>query len=246
MSRRFSTLFLPDLATSDNLTDRVVVVTDVLRATSTIITALENGATRVIPAVEIPEALARKTALGADCVLGGERGGVIIDGFHYGNSPREFTPEVIAGKTLVLCTTNGTRALAHCRAARQILIGAFINLSTVAQTLADEQDVTVVCSGTNRRITSEDVLFAGALAARLLECSDGWQICDQAAIAYGYWRSFVEATGGMATALATELGKGAGGRNLLRLGYHDDIAFCADIDRIPRLARFNVASWDVT
>jgi 2-phosphosulfolactate phosphatase len=245
MARRLSTLFLPELSDSRELADSTVVVTDVLRATSTIVTALDQGAAKVIPAAEIDEALRLKGELGPECVLGGERGGVIIDGFDRGNSPLEFTPDVIAGRTLVLCTTNGTRAMARCREAAQIFIAAFVNLSKTAEALSQYESISIVCSGTDRRVTSEDVLFAGALAAKVLEGSSGWQPSDQTVIALGYWTEFCRRANGSEAALADELASGAGGRNLKRLGYDDDIRFCAQIDRVPRLARLDPQIWEI-
>src|SRR5580692_7380997 len=116
-----------------DLSGTVCVVFDVLRATSTIVTALANGADAVIPVAEIPEALAAKRAR-PDLLLGGEREGVRIRAdqtggvdFDLGNSPREFTRERVAGRTIILTTTNGSRALRACAGARAVFAGSFLN-----------------------------------------------------------------------------------------------------------------------
>src|SRR5262249_38742437 len=108
---------------------------------------------------------------------GGERGGKRIDGFDLGNSPLEYTRDRLNGKTLVFTTTNGTRAMLHSRQAARILIGAFVNLSALCRELESADAVDIVCAGTDRQITREDVLFAGAVGdelgrSRPRECND--------------------------------------------------------------------------
>ncbi len=124
-----------------SLSGKTVIVVDVLRATTTIIHALSNGATQVLPQPSVESA---RTAF-ADCdgsaLIGGERGGKIVDGFHHGNSPIEYTSEIIAGKTLILATTNGTVAMERCRAANRVLIGAMINVGAVAELVKNEPAV---------------------------------------------------------------------------------------------------------
>src|SRR5215469_17491610 len=119
----------------------VCVVLDVLRATSTIVTALQNGAAAVIPVSEISEALETGRRR-PDVLLGGERKGVKIrtaEGeFDFGNSPREYTPEKVQDKTIVSTTTNGTRALRACEHAKTVLAGSFLNLGATAKFLRDQ------------------------------------------------------------------------------------------------------------
>ena len=161
---------LPALAGRD-LRDTVCVVFDVLRATSTIVTALHNGAKAVIPVAEISEALAiRQKQPGV--LLGGERDGVKIRAgqtggvdFDLGNSPREYTPEMVHGKTIVSTTTNGTRALRACAGAQTVLAASFLNLTVTAQFIRQLQpaQILLVCAGTRENMADEDVLAAGAL-----------------------------------------------------------------------------------
>jgi 2-phosphosulfolactate phosphatase len=166
---------LPALTKRD-LGDVVCVVFDVLRATSTIVTALHNGAKAVIPVAEISEALAiRQKQPGV--LLGGERDGVKIRAnqtgagdFDLGNSPREYTPEKVRGKTIVSTTTNGTRALHACAGAHTVLAASFLNLTATAQFIRQLQPVELllVCSGTRENMADEDVLAAGALCEMLI------------------------------------------------------------------------------
>ena len=124
---------VPTLVEPEQLCGRVAIVIDVLRATTTIIHALAAGAECVIPCLEVEEARQTARKIGPSALLGGERGGVRIDGFDFGNSPTEYVSEKIAGRTIVFSTTNGTRAMLHCRQAAQILIGAFVNRAAVVR-----------------------------------------------------------------------------------------------------------------
>jgi 2-phosphosulfolactate phosphatase len=166
---------LPTLAGRD-LRDTACVVFDVLRATSAFVTALHNGAKAVIPVAEISEALAiRQKQPGV--LLGGERDGVKIRAdqtggidFDLGNSPREYTPEMVRGKTIVSTTTNGTRALRACAGAKMVLAASFLNLTATAQFIRQLQPVQIVlvCAGTRENMADEDVLAAGALGDLLI------------------------------------------------------------------------------
>src|ERR1017187_8958148 len=160
---------LPALAKRD-LRETICVVFDVLRATSTFVTALHNGAKAIIPVSEISEALAIRKKQ-PDVLLGGERNGVKIRAaqtggidFDFGNSPREYTPEKVRGKTIVSTTTNGTRALRACAGAQTVLAASFLNLTATAQFIRRLQpaQIVLVCAGTRENIATEDVLAAGA------------------------------------------------------------------------------------
>jgi 2-phosphosulfolactate phosphatase len=171
-------LFTPaDFAalTRRNLDDALCVVFDVFRATSSMVTAVANGAAAVIPVAEISDALAIRKQQ-PDVLLAGERDGVRIRAaisggvdFDLGNSPREFTREKVAGKTIVTTTTNGTRALQSCSRAKTVLLGSFLNLQATVAFIKRQQPSTllIVCSGTFDQAAYEDVLGAGALCAAL-------------------------------------------------------------------------------
>ena len=165
---------LPALAKRD-LRDATCVVFDVLRATSTFVTALHHGAKAIVPVSEIAEALALRQKQ-PGLLLGGERDGVRIRAgqtgginFDLGNSPREYTPEKVRGKTIVSTTTNGTRALRACTGAQTVLAASFLNLTATAQFIRRLQpaQIVLVCAGTRENIATEDVLAAGALGEML-------------------------------------------------------------------------------
>jgi len=155
-----------------NLREKVCVVFDVLRATSTFATALNNGAAGIIPVGEISEALELKKQR-PDVLLGGERNGLKIHvngrDFDFGNSPREYAPEKVRGRTIVSATTNGTRAVRACMGAGTVIASSFLNLSATSNFLLERkfESVLLVCAGTGERAALEDILAAGALCATL-------------------------------------------------------------------------------
>lgn len=164
-----STSLSPALLHLNDLTDAVVVIIDVFRATSTIATALYNGAARVIPvsAVEECKRLGRELD---GCITAGEREGKVIEGLQYGNSPAEYPRTFIAGKTLVLTTTNGTRLLhmAYQKGCAQVVTGSFPNLSAVCDFLIrSNKNVVLGCSAWKDKVNLEDTLFAGAVIERV-------------------------------------------------------------------------------
>jgi 2-phosphosulfolactate phosphatase len=171
---------LPALARRD-LRETACVVFDILRATSTFVTALQNGAEKIIPVGEISEAVALKKKFPA-LLLAGERDGVKIRAaqsggidFDLGNSPREFTPEKIRGQTIASTTTNGTRALRACAKAKIILAASFLNLAATARFLEQQKftRIMLVCAGTGDAVADEDVLAAGAMIGLLDGSSRG-------------------------------------------------------------------------
>jgi 2-phosphosulfolactate phosphatase len=145
---------------------KTVIVIDVLRATSVMITALVNGAKEIIPSVSIEEShrLAQKFN-NENVLLCGERDAKKIEGFNLGNSPLEFTPEKVNQKTIILTTTNGTRALNACLEANEVLIAAFLNVDAVAEKVLQQDELTIVCSGTNGKFSLDD----GICAAMILD-----------------------------------------------------------------------------
>jgi 2-phosphosulfolactate phosphatase len=167
------------------------VVFDVLRATSTMMTALAHGASRIFPVREISEAL-RLRAEHPAALLAGERDGVRILSaqtggvdFDLGNSPREFTRERVAGREIIITTTNGTRALQACLGARRIFPGAWLNLGALARRLGREQAarLLIVCAGTYEEAAYEDTLAAGALCDLVWAQFEPKHIADSAQVA---------------------------------------------------------------
>ncbi len=225
---------LPDLAPSGQLAGGVAVVIDVLRATTTIIHALAAGCTAVRPCAEVDEARTLAGQMRAGRVLlGGERGGKPLPGFDLGNSPREYTPKVCRGTTLVLTTTNGTRALLRAAEAERILVAGFVNFSAVCEQLRQEvRPIHIICAGLEGQVALEDTLLAGAFIDFLCDVFE-IRLNDGARLA---WDCFEHH--GQVLAGALEIGEG--GAKLRGLGYDDDIRAAAQVDvfaLVPELRR---------
>ena len=238
---------LPAAIKPEMLAGHDVVVVDVLRATTTIINALHNGCEQVLPQPGIEQARSCYQAMKPPAVIGGERNGKIVEGFHNGNSPQEYTPEVIAGKSLILATTNGTVAMESCRSANRVLIGAMVNVTAVARALVNSPNVTVVCSGTDRLITSEDILFAGKFVQRLLELRHDatlspTKLTDPAAISLHHWQA-VESEVSSGKALVEFFQDCRGGINLVRIGHKDDVDFASQIDIRENVPELDLGKW---
>ena len=174
-----------------DLSQTVCVVFDILRATTSMITALSNGADAIIPVAQIGEALELRRKH-PDYLLAGERDGLRIPTsltggteFDLGNSPREFTAEKVQGRTIVMTTTNGTRALRACAGAKGVLVGSFHNLRATASWLLNHkpQHLVLVCSGTYEQPAFEDILAAGAICERIWPNYAGGTVADSAELA---------------------------------------------------------------
>ncbi len=207
-------------------TAKVAVIVDVLRASTTIASALSNGAVALIPCLSIDDA--RDAASTANALLGGERGGVKVEGFDCGNSPTEYTSELVKSRTIAFTTTNGTKALHKSLKADTILVGSFVNLSAiVAACQSHNADVDIVCAGTDGSVSGEDVLFAGMLAQRLIGTDQFAMGNDSAVIAIDFSIANTENSSHLLDAIRAS----QGGRNLIALGYDADIEFAANVDR---------------
>ena len=209
---------------ADALDRQAVLVVDVLRASTTIVTALGNGARAVIPVADKGEAGRLAATLDRESsVLGGERGGQTLPGFPLGNSPREYTADAVSGRTVVLTTTNGTAALVRARAAARLAVGAFVNAAVAEAFLraahADGLEPVVVCAGWRGGVALEDALCAGLLVDRLgLGAAN-----DGARIAHGLYL-------GSRADLPAALGRADHARRLVALGAGADVALCARVD----------------
>ena len=225
----------------------VAVVLDVLRASTTIATALAAGAAAVRPVATVADARSLAVRLGPAAILGGERGGQRIDGFDLGNSPAEYTADRVAGRTVVITTTNGTAAMAACAAARELLVGGIVNRSAVAavaRRLAGAGGhVHLVCAGTDGLVSAEDVLAAGAIldAASRDPASADDELDPAALAARADFRRLVAAgPADVTAALERAFAASPGGANLVPLGMAADVGRCARIDAldlVPRLDR---------
>lgn len=242
MQTTLEVLFAPaefkSLAGRD-LSQTVCVVFDVLRASSTMVTALSNGATAILPVAEIPEGLAARNKQ-PDALLAGERNGVRIQAdltgsipFDLGNSPREFSRPRVEGKTIVMTTTNGTRALRACALAQAVLVGSFLNLGATADFIRQHRptELLLVCSGTLDQTAYEDVLGAGALCDLIWSGYRDGAVADSAKMSrrlFGLERN---------TLLAAVQQSRNGRRLMANPDLRDDVAYCAQMNSQPLVAK---------
>jgi 2-phosphosulfolactate phosphatase len=243
--KRLEVLFTPaefERLPGRDLSRTTCVVFDILRATSCIVTALANGAESVRPVSTIEEAV-RMRAADARLVLAGERDGVRITArqsggmeFDLGNSPREFTRARVGGRKIVTTTTNGTRALRACAAARTVWVGAFLNLTSLTRRLQhdDADELLLVCSGTHEEASTEDLLAAGAVADLCWEAFGG-AATDSAHIARSFYtRHRSDLLGAME--------KASNGRRLLAMPQlAEDVVFCLQQDSTDALVQMTAA-----
>ncbi|MBN2021938.1 MAG: 2-phosphosulfolactate phosphatase [Pirellulales bacterium] len=231
---------LPKLVDPHGMAGGTAVVIDVLRASTTICHALAAGAKEVLPCQEVDEArAAAANARDAEVVLGGERAGRPIPGFDLGNSPREYTPQRVGGKTLVFTTTNGTRAMARCSRAERVLIAAFVNAAAVVERLAGCPNVHVLCAGTDGQMSDDDILLGGLVVHRLQQRGDAaYRLNAQAITAWETWKHAFPLPLSLGAEplpparLAERLRTTAGARSLLEIGLGDDVLDAARLDSL--------------
>lgn len=183
-------VFSTFLSVSDILLrEKIVIVIDVLRATTNMIYALNNGARQIIPLSDIQETMLLSKTFGTkNTVLAGERNSVKIEGFQLGNSPFEFTSQAIKDKTILMTTTNGTKALNHVKNAQTIIIGALINLTSVAEFASKQsKDIFIVCAGTNKEPSADDIYCAGAMVNKINNLNPDIILSDMAIIAKQFY-----------------------------------------------------------
>ncbi len=212
--------------------DKTVVVIDVLRSSTSICAILNAGARGVIPTAEPGEAGDMWTKVGPEnAVLAGERNGVKIENFQFGNSPREFDAENVGGKLVIICTTNGTAPFGAAGRAKTIFSGAFTNISSVAEAVAREnRDLIVICSGHEGGFSTEDTLCGGMLLDLLKRGHDcAMELNDAAALSMLFFDTHK-------TAVPETVAKGEHGRFLTSIGFGDDVAMAAEVDSMPVVA----------
>ncbi|MDR2515187.1 MAG: 2-phosphosulfolactate phosphatase [Christensenellaceae bacterium] len=220
-------------AIEKDLKEHLVIVVDVLRASSVMITAVENGCKSLIPVLEVEDAVAVSRRFGNEKVLlCGERGGAQISGFHLSNSPKEFTSDHVSGRMLVMTTSNGTRAILETGECKKLVIGGFLNAKAVAQFASEEGlDVAIVCAGTNGRFSLDDVVCAGSIISRIYERSGEHSLCDLSLTALSLYDTFREDLyAGLTGSLHFE--------RLRALGLEDDLRYCLREDVMNAIPQY--------
>ena len=238
---------LPGLVEPTALRGGTAIVIDVLRATTTMISAIHAGAQCVVPLLEVDETLKFKQTLIAgedprfpqpiaetDILLGGERQGKRIDGFDLGNSPQEYTPDRVAGKTILFSTTNGTKAIHRAALADAILPAGFLNAGAIVEHVSNCESLNILCAGTNGQFTEEDLYLAGLLVDRIQRATQNrFQLNAQAIAAQATWHQLFEKTPVTQKNLAPHLYRSRGGQNLQKIGLLSDVDIAANLDTIP-------------
>jgi len=212
--------------------DKMVVIIDTLRATSVITTALYNGAKEVIPVAEIEEAVNFVKNFGREgYLLGGERNTFKIDGFDLSNSPLEYTKEVVQGKTVILTTTNGTRALKKVSANDDVILGCLLNAGSIAEYIAQRnKDVAIVCSGTEGKFSIDDIVTAGVIFDKLNKYLD-FDSDDLTKASYQLYKPF-------SNDITKIIELGTHYKNLKKQGFDKDLEFCLSIDKYNIIPRY--------
>ena len=228
---RLDVFFGPQEVTPADVANRVVAVVDVLRASTSIAIALDNGARAVIPLASSEDVISRSKSLERSEVrLAGERKSQQIAGFDVGNSPRDFTREVVEGKTILMTTTNGTSAILTVQGARDVVIASYVNFSAVLSmlraALRGGTDVAILCAGQEKRFALEDAACAGLYVQHITAKQTKAEINDAAQAAMLIDKKF-------GSNLKRLLRMSAHGASLVEAGFGDDIPVCAAVDAHP-------------
>jgi 2-phosphosulfolactate phosphatase len=216
------------------LREKNVIVLDVLRASSTITVALNNGAREIIPVANIESAVKISGSLFGEVTLrGGERNGKTIEGFNLGNSPLEYSETAVKGKSIIYCTTNGSVAMAKSRYARALAVGSFINLTATTDFIRNEnKDFLFICAGRANTIGNfslEDAVCAGMMIQNLLKTESlEVELSDSAKAAHALSKSF-------GRSILKMLKTSEHGKYLIEIGFAEDLKICAQVDSVPVL-----------
>lgn len=221
-------------------TDKTIVVIDILRATSTIVNALNNGAREIIPVASVEFAVKVSGGLfGGQTLIGGERNTKKIDGFALGNSPLEYKPETVSGKSIIFFTTNGSKSIAKAKFSENLFVCSYLNINAVANHLANlNKDFEILCAGMANTMSMEDTVCAGRLIEEIQKVQDDVSLSDSAKASLTLNKAYGENVIEMLK--QTEHGK-----ILLKNGFHEDIEFCGTpniCDIIPYLVNNTIRS----
>jgi 2-phosphosulfolactate phosphatase len=225
---RIEVFFTPHQIDEMYLRDKTVVVIDVLRASTTIATALNNGAKEIIPVTTVESAMKIVGNLFGDVtLLGGERNGKMIEGFNLGNSPLEYTEERVKGKSIVFSTTNGSQAMVKARYAKEMAVMSFVNISAVENFASEpERDIAILCAGHDGLFSMEDTVCAGMLIQKLVaRRSVNVDVGDAGAASLALWKT-------QSRSLYKMMKNTEHGQYLAGIGFGGDLKFCAEVDSI--------------
>jgi len=225
-------IFSPNHLDELELRDKIVVVIDVLRASTTITYAMRAGAREVIPVDTVAQAMKIVGNLhSTSTILCGERGGKRVEGFKLGNSPSEYTEEAVYGKALILTTTNGAVALTKSKYAKVCYVSSFVNLSATVQALSEQpnlenEQVVLICSGREEDFSLEDATCAGMLITKLAQAIGEIKYTDSARAALSVFHQY-------GTDIYKTLSESEHGQVLISLGLEEDIRTASEIDSVP-------------
>jgi 2-phosphosulfolactate phosphatase len=235
---KIDVVFTPAGLTVGEVQGRAVFVIDILRATTAMCAALSHGAKAIIPVASTEEALRLAQTIGStDVLLAGEKECVRIPGFQLGNSPLEMTEQVVRGKTIIVTTSNGTRALLACQGASAVYPMAAVNLSAATdkarEALESERHILIVCAGRENAFSLDDAYCAGRLVAAVLGDRKPRRGLNDAAIAC------LDLVRRYGSSWKRPLAYSRAGRELIRLGFGDDLRDAARQDAYPVLPHFH-------
>lgn len=222
---KINVLFSPVGADELSFTGKTTIVIDVLRASSTIVAALSAGAREVVPVASVEFAVKVSGGMfGGQILLGGERNTKKIEGFALGNSPLEYTPDIVKGKTIILYTTNGSKAVVKAKFSENLFVCSFLNLGALAKHLfAANKDVEILCSGRNNFYSMEDSVCAGKLIAEIQNLKEDVELSDAAKACVSLNKSFGKN-------ILSMLKESEHGKILLENGFEDDLNFCSRLN----------------
>jgi len=215
-------------------TGKTTVVIDVLRATSTIVTAINNGAKEVVPMASVEFAVKVSGGMfGGQILLGGERNTKKIEGFALGNSPFEYSRDIVEGKTIVFYTTNGTRSIAKAKYSENLYTCSFLNISAIAKHLITlNTDVEIVCSGRNNYFSIEDSVCAGMLISKISKVKEDSFLNDSGAAVLTLYEKY-------GANLMKMMRESDHGKILLENGFEADLEYCSSIDILDDIPSYS-------
>jgi 2-phosphosulfolactate phosphatase len=231
---RVNVLIAPEQADELFFSKKTAVVIDVLRASNTIITALENGAKEIIPVISVDSAVKiSKGLFGGSTILGGERNTRKVEGFNSGNSPVEYSTEKVKGKTIIFFTTNGTKSILKAKFAESLYICSFRNMDAVVnQLVSSKNDIEILCAGNPGTFSIEDTVCAGMIISKIRSSGEKVNFSDSAKaseILYNDTKADI----------LKMLQTSEHGRTLIENGFSDDVVFCSEINKTKVIPQFS-------